>query len=108
MKRYSKKNDKSFNNDRMNVRDMTNLQVKMIGGMNDHSKNLDRMAMERNFARDSREVDTIDANDGFGEITGTRFEEGTDNKGLPLRGQYHIKKQMYDNNNHFDFNLFDR
>lgn len=107
MSRHTEKSNKLFNNDRMNVRDMTNMQVKKFVGMNDHSKNLDRMSMERDFMFPKDSKFNNDDN-VFGEITGTKFEEDTkEGKGLPLRGQYQIKKQMYDENNHFDFNLFD-
>lgn len=116
MRRYTENKDayKKYNNDRMRVRDMSNATLRKITGMNDHHENLNRLLLEREdiFNKDSKfdlEVDNM-GRPQMGEITGDNFEfgEGEDDRGLPVRSQYTIKKPVYDENEHLDFDLFDK
>jgi len=116
MKRYPENKDayKKYNNDRMRVRDMSNATLRKITGLNDHHENLNRLFLERDimFNKDSKfdlEVDSM-GRTHVGEITGNEFGfgDGDDERGLPVRSQYTTKKPMYDENEHLDFDLFDK
>ena len=95
------------NNDRMYMRDMTNISINEI---NNHGKNMNRILMERNddmFNKNSNSGDNTEWARNYGEITGNQFEQDNVGRGLPLRSQFSAKKTAYDANEHLDFELYD-
>jgi len=46
--------------------------------------------------------------DNFGEITNEIIENNMFDKGMPMRSNYQIKKEVFDQNSYLDFNLFDK
>lgn len=117
MNKYSDEIKKNPSNDRINVREMSNFQIKKYS--NDHTQNLDRIMMERGsfFEQNSNKkthvnekgqviFDNID-DSKFGEITGDVLNSSSIDRGLPMRSQYTKKRPQYDQNDHLDFNLFD-
>lgn len=91
-------------NDRMLIRDLDNMKTTKNSEFDSHKRNLDRLFMERDFSRDSKE-DT--PGNKFGEITGNEYSDHELERGLPMRSHFTIKKQLYDANEHLDFDLFD-
>jgi serine protease inhibitor len=101
-----KSNDRLSSNDRISMRDMENMAIDKSSKNNNHGQNIDRLLFERDnvFGMNSRD-DGQDKGD-FGEITGGEYEDNTLDRGLPMRSQYVIKKPMYDQNEHLDFDLY--
>lgn len=119
MKRYDGDSKKSTNNNRLKLREMSDMQINR-GRRNDYNENLNRLMMERDnlFEQDSNAQNKVDEfgrfvhsgkgrqDSKFGEITGNEFNIAEFERGLPIRSQNtSIKKQL--NNEHFDFDLFD-
>jgi serine protease inhibitor len=104
------------NNNRLKMRETTENQFQSFGKKN-HNKNLERLFLERDFTlgQKNREFDDTNSmgSNGYdnltdvGEITGGDYEKDIDNRGLPMRSQYNIRKKIYDDNEHLDFNIFD-
>lgn len=98
----------SYNN-RLDMK--SDIQVNKMYGINNHSKNLDRLNLERDnlFNQDSKHTD-LDSmgriKNGIGEITGSMFDGGHNLRGLPMRPQFSAKKEIYDANEHLDFDLY--
>lgn len=111
MSRYreSRREQNRENNDRLSVRDMSNIQLNRLSGLNDHGRNIDRLLMEREdiFNQDSKMSLDTDSMGRYGEITGNTYEQENVGRGLPLRSQYTIRKPVYDANEHLDFELYD-
>jgi serine protease inhibitor len=98
----------------------SDIQINKLSGRNNHNKNVDRLAMERNIifnqnTKASLDMDSTgqtyvsDQSNNIGEITGNVYDQGyygTD-RGLPMRSQYTIRKQMHDPNEQLDFDLYD-
>ena len=119
MNNYSNEIRKNSSNDRINVRELSNAQIKKYS--NDHTQNIDRIVMERgNFFEQDSNKKTYVNNKGqvifdnqsidetkFGEITGDVFNSTSIDRGLPMRSQYTKKREIHDQNDHLDFNLFD-
>lgn len=119
MNRYTEDSKKSTSNNRLKVRELADMQMKRGSG-NDHSQNLDRLMMEREnlFEQDSNSGNKIDEfgrlvvdkyklDQKFGEITGNEFETHEMDRGLPVRSAYSKKRTSVNQNDHFDFDLFD-
>lgn len=103
-------------NGKLSARDITDVKINQMNGGNSHSKNLQRLLMERNdvFGIDSkRDVDIDDSgrikqkNNKFGEITGNEYDDDINLRGLPIRSQYNVKKQVHDANSELNFDLYD-
>ena len=122
MRRFENENTKILNNNKLKMRESQENMFHTFGRDN-HNKNLDRLYMERDFTLNAKtkkfinsDNDSIGSNMyddeksiGKGEITGNKYDKtvDTDNRGLPMRSQYNIRKPVYDENEHLDFNLFD-
>jgi serine protease inhibitor len=110
----SKKGEKEFYNSKLTARDMSNINFNKTSEIGNHSKNLDRLFMERDgaFGQDSRfnnNDNQLSQDNNYGEITGNCITDSKINqnlRGLPMRSQYTIKKPVYDANEHLDFDLF--
>lgn len=71
-----------------------------------YNKNINRICNERNF--EEKKYNSDDEDDkSLGEITGNAMSKSSINRGMPMRSQYHYKKEMYDANKYLDFNLYD-
>jgi len=106
---HSKKMDKEFYNNKLSSRDMASIRLNKSSEMGNHSKNLDRLFMERDsaFGQDTRLYDRSNIrDDSKGEITGDMYDENAENRGLPMRSAYTIRKPLHDPNEHLDFDLF--
>ena len=80
-------------------------------------KDLKRLDFERGdmFGQDTREPDEVDSfgrgksrtKKNVGEITGmVRDDDSMCGKGMPLRGNYDVKRALYDDNAYLDFDLY--
>lgn len=116
MDRYTDRNNtyQDVNNTRLRNRDDADIRMsKHFDGRN-HTKNVSRLELERDrFNRNSNIDDVYDEYGRLdkrrtGEITGKRISSRlTFDKGMPMRSQYHIKKPVYNETPHLDFELFD-
>ncbi len=118
MRQYSNSNEtkKNPSNDRIKIREMSDIQMKRHG--TEHSQSLDRIAIERGgfFEQDSNNKTEVNSqgqvifdentNPSLGEITGDVFNAHLLDRGLPVRSQTTKKRQQYDQNEHLDFDLF--
>ncbi len=67
-----------------------------------HKKDVERLLFERQFGTDQHVRENND--DQVGEITGAKLD-GNEIRGLPIRSEFNIKKQLHDDNSHVDFDL---
>ena len=103
------------NNVRLRNRDDADIRMNNRFDARNHKKNVNRLEMERDgFNRDSNIDDTYDDygrrqdKRRMGEITGQDISsKAVFDKGMPVRSQYHIKKPIYNEAPHLDFELFD-
>lgn len=118
-KNKSKLNDKLSNNERLNERGLTDMNLMKSTDLYNHQKSVQTLLMDRNdfFNQDSRLEDEQrdnykklpNQNRMFGEITGDELDDSNNfEKGMPIRGQFTMKKPVYDSNSHLDFNLYEK
>lgn len=111
----NKQSKKSYES--LNMRDITDANIFSYNpnNPNNHSKNMERIMMERNsfFNQDSREYDDKNASKSkkngnmMGEITGELGNSyDTFEQGMPIRSQYITKKPIHDGNSHLDFDIY--
>jgi hypothetical protein len=97
-----KQNNKNQSNTVINMREMDNVFL-----LDNNNKNFDRLMIDRSkFFEQNSNDNTDETEHKFGEITGDMFESNVIDRGLPIRSQVSSKKQQYDQNEHFDFDLF--
>lgn len=102
---FDKKESKKYStNNRITTRNQHNINMMKKFEMSNHERNLNRLFMEREFGDEDKDIDNKKK---IGEITGNEYSEHELERGLPLRSQFTVKKQLYDANEHLDFNLFD-
>jgi hypothetical protein len=68
--------------------------------------NVDRIMLERQMTTHNFENDK---DQYVGEVTGEHFDNNdVYDKGMPIRSSYVVRKSKFDNNQHLDFDLFDK
>lgn len=70
---------------------------------NKYKDDVTRLSFERNMMLNGGLYDDDDGKD-MGEITGQKYDDYLE-KGMPIRSQYNIRKPIYDENKHIDFNI---
>ena len=85
-------------NSKITEREMDNSNIK-------NTMSIDRIMLERQMT--THNFDTGD-DTYIGDITGEKIDEIDDIKGMPVRSSYTVKKSKYDNNDHLDFDLYQK
>ena len=104
---HSKKNKSNMgkqNNMKIAMREFEDQDINRRGYKN--QLDVDRIMLERQMTTHSFEDKE---NIYVGEVTGEEFNPSdVYDKGMPLRSVHTVKRSQYDNNDHLDFNLFDK
>lgn len=105
---HSKKNKSNMgksNNMKIAMRDIEDQDINRRGYKN--QLDVDRIMLERQMTTHNFQDDE---NDNYvGEVTGEEFDPSDVYvKGMPLRSVHTVRRSQYDNNDHLDFNLFDK
>jgi serine protease inhibitor len=103
----SKKNKSDMgkqNNMKITMREIEDQKINRQGYKN--HLDVDRIMLERQMtAHNFEEDDDL----YIGEVTGEEFDPSdVYAKGMPLRSVHTVRRSQYDNNDHLDFNLFDK
>lgn len=68
-----------------------------------------KLMLERQFGKSSFDDDSIsNGSNEIGEITGNNINKNDIDRGMPMRSQYTMKKEIHDANIYTDFNLHDK
>lgn len=104
---HSKKNKSNMgkhNNMKITMREFEDQDINQRGYKN--QLDVDRIMLERQMT-----THNFDSDDDVyvGEVTGEEFDPSdVYAKGMPLRSVHTVRRSQYDNNDHLDFNLFDK
>jgi hypothetical protein len=104
----SKREKNNKNNNQLNYRDKTEIDINKTIGRYDHDKCVERLMLEReHFNQDPRSSTTRLGNSAFDEYNNEDDDEDYA-RGMPKRSQYKMKKSGFENNPRTDFDLMEK